>query len=212
MVVDMRAPAAAASGASRQRAPTNEGCTLSLSLSLGGESSSSKTKHEMPPKKQHALASRVKRIMQADEDVGKIAQATPILIGEKRERRAREREKRIVARRGRRRRPSFRPRKRARAPSLPAPPAHQTTLDRKTNDNKPRQRAPWSCFCSSCAKTRRASRASAAPRRWQRGTCEFSVAVCFAGGGRNRREREWTRNRIRARGAPDGLLRRATRK
>lgn len=37
----------------------------------------------MPPKKQHALASRVKRIMQADEDVGKIAQATPVLIGER---------------------------------------------------------------------------------------------------------------------------------
>ena len=36
----------------------------------------------MPPKKQHALASRVKRMMQADEDVGKIAQATPVLIGE----------------------------------------------------------------------------------------------------------------------------------
>lgn len=36
----------------------------------------------MPPKKQHALASRVKRIMQSDEDVGKIAQATPVLIGE----------------------------------------------------------------------------------------------------------------------------------
>jgi hypothetical protein len=47
----------------------------------------------MPPKKQHALASRVKRIMQADEDVGKIAQATPILIGERRASGASEREK-----------------------------------------------------------------------------------------------------------------------
>lgn len=31
--------------------------------------------------KPDALASRIKRIMQADEDVGKISQATPVLIG-----------------------------------------------------------------------------------------------------------------------------------
>ena len=33
-------------------------------------------------RKQNPLASRIKRLMQADEDVGKIAQATPPLIGE----------------------------------------------------------------------------------------------------------------------------------
>ena len=32
-------------------------------------------------KKFHPLASRIKRVMQTDEDVGKIAQATPHLIG-----------------------------------------------------------------------------------------------------------------------------------
>lgn len=32
-------------------------------------------------KKQHPLAARIKKIMQADEDVGKIAQITPFLIG-----------------------------------------------------------------------------------------------------------------------------------
>ena len=34
----------------------------------------------MPPKK-NAVASRIKRLMQADDDVGKIAQATPVLMG-----------------------------------------------------------------------------------------------------------------------------------
>ena len=33
----------------------------------------------MPPKK-NAVAARIKRLMQADDDVGKIAQATPILM------------------------------------------------------------------------------------------------------------------------------------
>lgn len=36
----------------------------------------------MPPKGVGGpLAARIKRIMQKDEDVGKIAQATPVLIG-----------------------------------------------------------------------------------------------------------------------------------
>lgn len=35
----------------------------------------------MPPKKPHPLAARIKRVMQADEEVGKIAQATPFLMG-----------------------------------------------------------------------------------------------------------------------------------
>jgi hypothetical protein len=34
----------------------------------------------MPPKK-NAVAARIKRLMQADDDVGKIAQATPVLMG-----------------------------------------------------------------------------------------------------------------------------------
>jgi hypothetical protein len=33
-------------------------------------------------RKGHPLAARIKKIMQTDEDVGKIAQATPIMIGE----------------------------------------------------------------------------------------------------------------------------------
>jgi hypothetical protein len=33
-------------------------------------------------KKPHPLAARIKRVMQADEEVGKIAQATPFLMGE----------------------------------------------------------------------------------------------------------------------------------
>jgi hypothetical protein len=32
-------------------------------------------------KKAHPLAARIKKLMQKDEDVGKIAQATPLLIG-----------------------------------------------------------------------------------------------------------------------------------
>ena len=32
-------------------------------------------------RKTHPLASRIKRLMQADDDVGKIAQATPFLMG-----------------------------------------------------------------------------------------------------------------------------------
>lgn len=32
-------------------------------------------------RKGHPLAARIKKIMQTDEDVGKIAQATPIMIG-----------------------------------------------------------------------------------------------------------------------------------
>lgn len=36
----------------------------------------------MAPKKSHPLASRIKRVMQADDEVGKIAQATPFLVGE----------------------------------------------------------------------------------------------------------------------------------
>jgi hypothetical protein len=32
-------------------------------------------------RKAHPLAARIKKIMQADQDVGKIAQATPIMIG-----------------------------------------------------------------------------------------------------------------------------------
>jgi len=31
--------------------------------------------------KNNALASKIKKIMQADEDVGKIAQLTPVVIG-----------------------------------------------------------------------------------------------------------------------------------
>jgi hypothetical protein len=33
-------------------------------------------------RKGHPLAARIKKIMQADEEVGKIAQATPLMIGE----------------------------------------------------------------------------------------------------------------------------------
>lgn len=33
-------------------------------------------------KSSHPLAARVKRMMQADEDIGKIAQASPVLVGE----------------------------------------------------------------------------------------------------------------------------------
>lgn len=36
----------------------------------------------MRSKKACPLAARIKKLMQADEDVGKIAQATPVLIGE----------------------------------------------------------------------------------------------------------------------------------
>ena len=32
-------------------------------------------------KKAHPLAARIKRMMQTDEEVGKIAQATPVMIG-----------------------------------------------------------------------------------------------------------------------------------
>jgi Dr1-associated corepressor len=32
-------------------------------------------------KRGHPLSARIKRLMQADEDVGKISQATPVLIG-----------------------------------------------------------------------------------------------------------------------------------
>jgi hypothetical protein len=32
-------------------------------------------------RKGHPLAARIKKMMQTDEDVGKIAQATPIMIG-----------------------------------------------------------------------------------------------------------------------------------
>lgn len=125
----------------RQSSATN---THSLSRSLGGESTpQNKTEHTMPPKKQHALASRVKRIMQADEDVGKIAQATPILIGEKRGKesggRGRERRGRSeTGERGAMARPSSRPRKRARAPSLPTPcsPDHpQPQIKQPTSNN-----------------------------------------------------------------------------
>lgn len=35
----------------------------------------------MPPRKACPLAARIKKLMQADEDVGKIAQATPVLLG-----------------------------------------------------------------------------------------------------------------------------------
>ena len=35
----------------------------------------------MKSKKSNPLAARIKKVMQADEDVGKIAQATPVLIG-----------------------------------------------------------------------------------------------------------------------------------
>ena len=39
---------------------------------------------EMKPKKStHPLAARVKKMMQADDDIGKIAQATPVLVGER---------------------------------------------------------------------------------------------------------------------------------
>ena len=34
----------------------------------------------------HALSARIKRLMQKDEQVGKIAQATPVMIGERRRR------------------------------------------------------------------------------------------------------------------------------
>ena len=33
-------------------------------------------------KSTHPLAARVKKMMQADEDIGKIAQASPVLVGE----------------------------------------------------------------------------------------------------------------------------------
>ena len=36
----------------------------------------------MKSKKSNPLAARIKKVMQADEDVGKIAQATPVLIGD----------------------------------------------------------------------------------------------------------------------------------
>ncbi len=36
--------------------------------------------------KSSALASKIKKIMQADEDVGKIAQLTPMIIGKDKER------------------------------------------------------------------------------------------------------------------------------
>lgn len=39
------------------------------------------TKRAMKGKRGNPLASRIKKVMQADEDVGRIAQATPILIG-----------------------------------------------------------------------------------------------------------------------------------
>lgn len=32
-------------------------------------------------RKAHPLAARIKKMMQTDEDVGKIAQATPVMIG-----------------------------------------------------------------------------------------------------------------------------------
>jgi hypothetical protein len=35
--------------------------------------------------KAHPLAARIKKLMQADEDVGKIAQGTPVMIGAVRE-------------------------------------------------------------------------------------------------------------------------------
>lgn len=38
----------------------------------------------MAPKKSHPLASRIKRVMQGNDEVGKIAQATPFLMGEPR--------------------------------------------------------------------------------------------------------------------------------
>jgi hypothetical protein len=41
----------------------------------------SHSKQKMPPKRSHPLAARIKRMMQADEDVGKIAQLTPLLMG-----------------------------------------------------------------------------------------------------------------------------------
>ena len=34
-----------------------------------------------PKKSTHPLAARVKKIMQADDDIGKIAQASPVLVG-----------------------------------------------------------------------------------------------------------------------------------
>jgi hypothetical protein len=36
----------------------------------------------MAPKRQNTLAARIKSLMRADEDVGKIAQASPVVIGE----------------------------------------------------------------------------------------------------------------------------------
>lgn len=35
----------------------------------------------MPPRRQNTLAARIKSLMRADEEVGKIAQAAPVVIG-----------------------------------------------------------------------------------------------------------------------------------
>lgn len=59
--------------------------TFRLSRQRGTTKKKKKNRREdisekMPPKK-NAVAARIKKLMQADDDVGKIAQATPVLMG-----------------------------------------------------------------------------------------------------------------------------------
>jgi len=68
-------------GDQKHRQPQGHGQRVKLSQAvLDGPGKNSQVTGDVPHEVHEAIQARIKQIMQMDEDVGKVAQATPILI------------------------------------------------------------------------------------------------------------------------------------